>query len=221
MWKMRWRITGQKVGDRWRKRGSWGVLRTDGNRTSGRGREWRLQGEREERGMTVKWVLVIFLYIFLPPPLRLVFHVGAVDCCGECAEGIGSVVLQRGKWKAVESSAEQGCKLLLFSQFFTSSLWFQHQRWPPSATLSTPSFIPLPHPLPFFLSFILFFSHFISHLPSFLYTNLLPSTSPYSLPSFLYSHSISPFQSRRSPCCIHLHSSNTLEVSVNGLDHYH
>lgn len=79
----------------------------------------------------------------------------------------------------------------------------------------------LPHPLPFFPSFILFFSHFISHLPSFLYTNLLPSTSPYSLPSFLYSHSISPFQSRRSPCCIHLHSSNTLEVSVNGLDHYH
>ena len=57
--------------------------------------------------------------------------------------GLARVVLQRGKWKAVESSAEQGCKLLLFSQFFTSSLWFAHQRWPPSAALSTPSFIPL------------------------------------------------------------------------------
>lgn len=90
-------------------------------------------------------------------------------------------------------------QIVLFSQLLTSSLWFQHQQWPPSATLSPLSLSSLSSS-----ATSIPFSHlscFFSHFPSCLYMSLLPSSSP----SLLYSRSIYPPQSQRSSCCIYLH----------------
>lgn len=99
-----------------------------------------LQGERKKRGIRIsvnkQWALVI--YPFLLPTLEGSFP---FESCGMA----WWVCWGGGKWKAVESSVEQWCKLLLFSQLFTSSFWFQHQQWPPSANPPPPTLYPSPH----------------------------------------------------------------------------
>lgn len=103
--------------------------------------------------------------------------------------GVAGVVgfFEGGKWKALENSVEQWCKLLLFSQLFTSSLISAPAM---TSLCPPPSFHPSPHlPHPFlFSSPSPFFSIPFSLTP----LHILPSTFPYSFYSLIFSSSTHP-----------------------------
>lgn len=121
----------------------------------------------------------------LPDTLESIFF-SPLESCDEFGNGVvsllgcwgGGKVLKGAKWKASESSAEQWCKLLLFSKLFTSSLWFQHQQWPPRAAFTPPSLsLSLSLSAPSILSPFSFMLSPPSSPPAF--ASLLPSTSPH------------------------------------------
>lgn len=168
----------------------------------------------------------------LPNTLESIFF-SPLESCDEFGNGVvsllgcwgGGKVLKGAKWKASESSAEQWCKLLLFSKLFTSSLWFQHQQWPPCAAFTPPSLsLSLSLSAPSILSPFSFMLSPPSSPPAF--ASLLPSTSPHI--ALIYYLAIHPARSQKSSLCIYLHDvgkkhriGSTWEVSVRSLDHYH
>lgn len=154
------------------------------------------------------------------PWKHLVFS--PLESCDEFGNGVvsllgcwgGGKVLKGAKWKASESSAEQWCKLLLFSKLFTSSLWFQHQQWPPCAAFTPPSLsLSLSLSAPSILSPFSFMFSLPSSPPAF--ASLPPSTSPRI--ALIYSLAIHPARSQKSSLCIYLHDVGKKNTELGAL----